>query len=273
MKRKTADEEIAERKELVKTRPGVNIELTIVGMDAEDPSTPKYRSRLMEFLSGKELVILAPAVSPEKPKLSKTQEYSIKFETSKGIFSDVIKIKDLISSEGLPLLKVELVGVTEKLQRRQYFRLKQTTEFNYVVIEKASKSNEQDVFRAVRAMKKFAAAYEQSKGNLQLPNIGSTVDISQGGMQFTTKKNLQEQDLIAFVLKMDEKDTLITATVIFKEDLTPIDKNPDGTPIPPKPKDIKFSYKCRFEEIDDEGRENITRHIYKMQIQAKQVKN
>ncbi len=209
-------------------KPSTPIEVSLI-----DDNNLVFYSKLVEVLSEKEVIIIPPKNNRgEIVKLSNNKQYKIKFKTDKGIFENVMKIVSYDINNGIPIVKIKFIEPTIKIQRREGFRLNIEIEFEFYVIKDMN--------------------IENSKADGMLLCKGKTLDISNGGLKFISNKNIQLGDNIKILLNIDEVIVETLGNIIYKEEINSKDKN-------------MFSYKCRFDNISQKYKEQISKYIFETQ--------
>ena len=191
-----------------------------------------HKTRLDEFLEGNEVNILAPVANGRLVKLSHNTEYSIIFKTNNGIFKNTMKIISYDLKDSVPLLRIKLLHKSQKIQRRQSFRLNTDLEFEFDVVEDASD--------------------ETLKSDEVLLSKGLTSDISSGGIKFFTNENIEKGEYIKILINVKNLFVVAIGTIIYKE----------------KPEfegKYQFSYKCKFENIPKKYKEELSKYIFDVQ--------
>ena len=136
--------------------------------------------------------------------------------------------------DGVPILKIKLLEPTKKIQRRQSFRLNVKLDFTFIIIEELGKND--------------------LKKQENLIFKGKTIDISSGGLKFISNKDINIEDKIKILLNIEGVVVFALATIIYKGKI----ENKDG---------YNFSYKCKFENIPQKYKEDISKYIFDVQRQ------
>lgn len=276
---------------------GVNIEINPIVDDSKINFT--YMSRLVEFVSDDELVILKPTYNTTSITLETDVDYGIVFKSDLGIFSDTVRVLDSFKQAGLAFIRIKLIGITTQNQRRKAYRLEEFIEFQYDVVEKTSsissvhqkveiqdpkfkifeKSNQErelEMLKLKKMMKTFRRKFETEKGSMRLPLKGETLNISSGGIKFVSTTKLNRGDIISLYFYINHSSVLALGTIIFTEDLKPYDDtyiSDDYECDADCQEDAfgRYSYKCRFEMISDADREVFVQYIMRIQHQQSQI--
>lgn len=186
-------------------------------------------TKLVQVVSEKEVIIMPPRnKNGAMIRLDVKLEYKIRFKLKNGMLENTIKEISYIMESGAPALRVILLGPTIKIQRRASFRLNVELKFKYSVIEK-DKKQQSKIFDA------------------------KTVDISSGGLKFLCNEEIEPNTLIKIVLDIGDELFIVTlAKIIFGQ---PVYDN----------RDYKISYSCKFENMQQNYQENLSKYIFDMQ--------
>ena len=197
-------------------------------------------SKLEEFTKKDELLISLPISDGNVVKLSKNMEYSIVFKTPKGIFKNFMKVKEYFSEGNNKYVRIKLSDKTQKLQRREGYRLEVSTEIDFDIVKE-----------------KIEETFFSEK---PLLFKGESVDISNGGIKFLSDKELEEGDLIKIKFTLGEKILSSIGVILHLETL--------------ENKNFNYEYKLKFQIIDTDSKEYISKYIFDKQRELlKTMKN
>lgn len=262
-----------ERVELFRIRTAMQIEMYPLNSQGKLLSkTRSYTSKLKEFEGDNEFTFIPPNGRDES--FRKKDRFSIIFKTSKGLFKDTMEIRDIYDDEGETIVEARLVGKTTKSQRRLSYRLDYKIPINFQPIQasvKTDKPIEEMTKDEISMLKSRLRVQKFEKGAKLLPDLkvklagttrypnplrfncdGETIDISNGGIKFSTSEELDGDEVIVIVFRLEEDDNtmLFLGGLLHKEKLS----------------NIKFSYKCQFKEITDDEKDKISKFIFKTQL-------
>lgn len=262
-----------ERLELLRIRATMQMEMYPLDSQGKLLSkTRSYSAKLKEFIGESEFTFPPPNGRDEV--FRKKDRFSIIFKTSKGIFKDVMEVKDIIKEDDEVFIHAKFVGTTTKSQRRLSYRLDYKIPIHFQAIPISIKTD-----KPVEEMSKDEVAMLKSKMRVKkiekatklLPDLktrlasttkypnplrfsceGETVDISNGGIKFLTSEDFEDDEVIVLVFRLDENEDvmLFLGSILHKEKMS----------------NVKFSYKCQFKEIDDEEKDKISKFIFKTQV-------
>ena len=209
-------------------KQSTSIEISLI-----DDNKSVFYSKLVEVLSEKEVIIMPPRTHKGGiVNLSKNKQYKIKFKTDKGIFENVMKIVYYDINNGIPIVKIKFIEPTIKIQRREGFRLNIEIEFEFYVIKDID--------------------IEKLKTEGMMLSKGKTLDISNGGLKFLSNKDIELGDNIKVLLNIDGVTIETLGNIIYKEEVNDKENN-------------MFSYKCRFDNISQKYKEQISKYIFETQ--------
>lgn len=203
--------------------PGEKINLVLLG----EYNSHQYASKVENVHDDGIIDVLLP--------IFKNQVLYIKSDTLLKVIvardSAIYEFKAKIVSKLMgvvPLLRLERISEIIKIQRRNYYRLK---------VVKGIR-----VRRAINFKEKLFEEYFNA----------SLIDLSGGGIGFTSYKELNESDVVEINMELNSNVVKIFGRIIRKRLL---DKNENGM----------FSYGAHFEKITEIERNSIMRFIFEEQ--------
>lgn len=187
-----------------------------------DGTQDKYFSKVQELKSDGEVVILAPIVSGRIIPLELNRKYGMAIYTTKGLYRCEVQVVRRSKDDRLYLITLQILTALQKYQRRQYYRLDCMLAFHY-------KDDAEDVWID-----------------------GTILDISGGGIRFTSKTQLEDKKGLVnhIILNLpDEEQHLYISGLIIES-------------IPLKGNELLFENRVEFDMISNEDRESIIRFIF-----------
>lgn len=127
----------------------------------------------------------------------------------------------------IPLYRLKVLNDINKIQRRDFFRLKIMRDIEAAIVEDLKERKYGDRFKC----------------NLH--------DISAGGMHISTSKELQENNLLEFTLHLGARKIVVFGVVVRRN----ISGNPRA----------QYSYGVKFDRMSDFERNEITKFIFEEQ--------
>ncbi|MDF1616807.1 flagellar brake protein [Petrocella sp. FN5] len=199
---------------------GDKIELEVQQLMGEKQE--KYLSKIQEVTETGEIIILAPMESGRIITLELNQNYGMCVYTSKGLYRCEVAVTERIRDDNLYLIKLEVQSALQKYQRRQYYRLDCMLTFHYK---------------------------DDTNGNWE---EGIILDISGGGIRFTSQKKLLDKKGVINHLQLnyDEEEChlYLSGVIVDSSNL--------------KAQDNIYENRVVFDEITIEEREIIIKFIF-----------
>lgn len=143
-----------------------------------------YISQVYDILDGEQLKIAMPIVNGRVIPLPQNARYAVTFYTSGGLYKSMAVVTDRYKEDGLFILIIELTAPLKKYQRRQYYRLEHTMDVYYKCI------TEEEMKIATSDENEMIDMLESGV------DVGIVVDISGGGMRFTTTTPIEPNSYI-----------------------------------------------------------------------------
>lgn len=221
--------------------PGDKIELQSVGRLREEPEDFKrtYYSHVQDVISDDKMEILMPIEKSRLVLLPVDGVYDMLISTGKGMYQCMVRIIERYKSNNLYILVVELTSNLRKSQRREFFRLGcAISMFSRPLIEDEIK------------------IYEETQKISVIPNLemddSVIVDISGGGLRFTTNKIYEVNSLVYCTYRIslngELKEYEVTGRILSS-------KNVDNKP-------GLYEHRLKYINLDVEKREEIIRYIF-----------
>ena len=180
-----------------------------------------YNSRIIEFIDSNKIKVSMPIKNGKYAVLDSLEDYYIAFVTSKGMFECQARIIKCFKENMKFFVVFEIVSELEKIQRREYYRLKCVFDINFRrsldgnIYAKDSDEDKKITVDYVEEGQQKQLVYEKKK----VPwHAAIVTNISGGGMRFNSRESLRkgEKVLLKMHLKFDdsEEDYEIEAKVI-----------------------------------------------------------
>ena len=147
-------------------------------------------SQVYDVIDETQLKIAMPIVEGRVVPLAVNGRFDICFITSGGLYKSRFVVLDRYKENGLYVLLIELVYELKKYQRRQYYRLEYTKDFEYIVIDE---DTEKLIIEDENMIKEILDNNKLKKGII--------IDISGGGIRFASRDKLEEKSKV--LLKLD----------------------------------------------------------------------
>lgn len=182
----------------------------------------KYFSKVQELTEDGEVVILAPMENGRIEPLELNRKYGMCIYTDKGLYRCEVMITKRVKSDNLYLITLKIQTSLQKYQRRQYFRMDCMLNFQY-------------------------------KDGIDTDwHEGIILDISGGGIRFTSRSKLDNQKSLINHIRLDmldEEEDLYLSGSIIESFQAELDKT-------------VFENRVEFDHIDNYEREIIIKFIF-----------
>lgn len=186
----------------------------------------EYISQVIDIIGDEFMDVLIPM--HHKRDVYLREDTLLKIVTVKGeaIYEVNAVLHEKLTGR-IPLLRLKLLSEVNKIQRRDFYRLKLMGDIEARVIENLKQEKYGEPFKCILH------------------------DISAGGVLLSTKKELEEKDLLEFTLNLHGNKLLIYGTVV-RRTLTGNHRAP-------------YSYGVKYENITEPERTVITKFIFEEQ--------
>ena len=222
--------------------PGQRVDLKAVRRNASpgDVNTERtYSTKVFDVVSEDRMEILMPIEATKLILLPVDGEYEIFFYTDNGLYESTIRITDRYKSNNVYILLVELQTNLRKYQRRDFYRYS-------CALDMETRELTSDE----------ALAYRKGEIYQAPPGLPSTkaviVDISGGGMRFTSKAEYEKDGLIfckyELLIHGGAKEYEIICKILDVRDIP----NRSG----------EYEYRIQFVNLDNDEREEIIQYIF-----------
>lgn len=205
-------------------------------------------SQVYDIIDDTQLRIAMPIVEGHALPLPLNQRFDVSFFTKKGLYKSVVTILERYEENGLYILVVELIYELKKYQRRQYYRLECVMEIEYVSVGEDFLKGEinDDIVK-----RKFEE-HQSRKAVL--------MDISGGGMRFTSKEKLDENAVILIKLDIHVSNNKSLYAVMGKVLFS--GKVSESSEI--------YEQRIEYCEIEGQARETIIKYIFETERKMRQ---
>lgn len=224
--------------------PGDRIELKKPEklVEKEDDTEKKthikpYVSQVYDILDDEQLKIAMPMVEGRVIPLPLHARYDMCFFTSGGLYQAKGVITDRYKEDGLYILVVELTSELKKFQRRQYFRLEYTMDIIYKAIDEKE---------LVEAVANIESSDEVEDDEF---NKGIVLDISGGGLRFTSNQELERNSIIIIKIDMGgESENIFLANIINSKKV--------------QNRESVYEHRAEFRNMQNATREHLIKFIF-----------
>lgn len=209
-----------------------------------------YASKVYDVLEDEQLKIAMPMVEGRVLPLPLHSRYDACFYSSGGLYLAKVVVTDRYKEDGLYILEIELTSELKKFQRRQYYRLEHTMDIEYKCV---TEEEMMDVIENDTALE-LSSLYGMSTGIM--------LDLSGGGIRFTTKEQLEKDSALIINLNIGiavEEICRLAATVISSSKL-------DN-------REHMYVNRVEFRNMKDTTREKIIKYIFDMERKMRSIDN
>lgn len=209
-----------------------------------------YISQVYDILEDEQLKIAMPIVEGRVVPLPMHARYDACFYSSGGLYQAKLVITDRYKEDGLYILEAELTSELKKFQRRQYYRLEHTMDFEYKVV---TEEEMMDVLENEETLE-TSTSFGMTDGII--------LDISGGGIRFTTKEQLEKNTevLVNINIGIAREDVCRLAAVIISS--SKVDN-----------RERLYVNRAEFHNMKDAVREKIIKYIFDMERRMRKREN
>ncbi len=153
-------------------------------LDDKDAQEKKMASAIHDIEDGSHLSITNPVIKARLIPVHAGERYNAFFFASNKIYNAPIEISRIRSEGNIRVVDIKLTGALQKYERRAFYRLETSIPVRYLVLT-ADNANE---FREAT-----------KNGTLLRMNgfvEGTTIDVSGGGIRFTSKSDIPEKAMV-----------------------------------------------------------------------------
>ena len=173
-------------------KPGDKIDINFLHQN----NGKTYKSGVFDFLEDNEIEINMPMDEGKMVMFNIGFECQFYFYTAKGIYTCEAVIINRYKRDNFYLLLAKIKTGLKKFQRREFFRLECLIDFVYYTIPKevAKLKTTEELFDVITS-----SEYADKK------RLGRVIDLSGGGMRFTTMEELEIGSNILAVLRLSNE--------------------------------------------------------------------
>ncbi len=199
-----------------------------------------YYSQVFDVVDEHRIRIGMPLIGGRVIPLTVSDKYDACFYTDKGLYQCRIVITDRYKENNIFVLVVELISELQKYQRRQYYRLGCTMDIKYRILE------EEEI--------KFYSD-ENNRYSCELDdkfNDGIALDLSGGGIRFTSKKHHKPGEILLLFMDISYDDKQKEYCVLCQLVTSDASKN----------REDMFEHRAKYCNIDGGIREELIKYIF-----------
>ncbi|MDE6686692.1 MAG: PilZ domain-containing protein [Lachnospiraceae bacterium] len=224
---------------------GMHVEMIKTGLtlDALENMDKKFISSLHEIVSDDTLILTNPTIRTRLVPLHKGERYDGYFFLRDKIYMAGFVVEKSFTEGNVRVVQVRLTSDLKKYERRQFFRFETTMDIRYLLL---TAENTSEFKEAVK------------KNNLlqmQGFEVGTTLDISGGGIRFYSKELLPEGGMAIIHMGVEvegqQKNHTFLGKVLYSE------RHRDNRNI--------YIHRIQFVDYKQDVREELVQYIFKCQ--------
>ncbi len=200
-------------------------------------------SQAFEAIDDTKLRIAMPIVEGKLILLPVNSRYNVVIYTKGGLYKSSFIVLKRYKQDAIYGLEVELIQPLKKFQRRQYYRLECMIEIEYICVDEEFMSQELD---DDDIKKKF---------ELESAVKGTVLDISGGGIRFSSAEHLEKGSIVLVKLNIRVSEDKSVYGVLGKVLESRIIRNSLGL----------YEQRLEYQEISGKSRETIIRYIFEQE--------
>lgn len=153
-----------------------------------------YASQISDIKNDNNIEILLPMLKNNAVYISDGEKLEIVITKQEAVYEFMAEVIATIY-DNIPLLKLKAISEPKKIQRRNYYRLKIVKPIKYRIIDTSLNSGTEDDF------------YK-----------GILLDISEGGIMFCTKKEMEFNDVLEIETDLNNGNIIkVRGTIVRKQ--------------------------------------------------------
>lgn len=221
---------------------GMHIEMIKSGLSLDAPENieKKYVTSLHEIIDEDTLVITNPTLKARLIPLHPGERYDGYFFNGGKIYMAKFVVEKSMLEGHVRIVRIRILSNLVKYERRQFYRLPTTQEIRYLQL---TPDNMEDFRVAV-----------QNNNLLQMKGFanGTTIDISGGGIKFSSKEQLNKDGMI--IVHMVAEMTGKVQQYVFLGKVLSSEQLQDDR--------YRFIHRLQFVDFKQEAREELVQYIF-----------
>lgn len=241
------------------TKPGDKIDIQLVqqleqhqqGKSTEPIRT--YKSSVFDFNDDDSIEICMPTENGRMVLFQVGLRCKMLFYTRKGLFTCTTVVQKRYKSENFFVLSMKLTSAPNKFQRREFFRIDCMIPMQLIPIpeEVAMLKQTEDIFEEVQKPEYIAKTID-----------GYALDISGGGIRFSTEKTQKENKYMLVTVRLENEK--IDQLFYLVSEVIASEPNTNGE---------KYINRAKFLFKDLNDRETIVRYVFEEQRRLRRKEN
>lgn len=229
-------------------RPGEKIDIQLVqqleqAKKNSDVEVKLYKSSIFDFKTDEDMQIMMPTENGKIVLFQVGLRIKMMFYTQKGLYICYGVVTKRYKKENFLLLEISVPDDAVKFQRREFYRMESSLEFKFIPIDEnlAHLESTEEIFDELTQNQMLNDAID-----------AFALDISGGGLRFTSERNLSEIPYVLCILSFRGEKTLQTCYLVLH--IIDSIKNPRNS--------ARFISRGQFIFKDLHDRETIVRYIF-----------
>lgn len=223
---------------VAKIKVGNKLDLVSMTMSTQLSDTKVYKSQILDMTDGQHFQISSPIDGYKVLLLPVGGRYEATIYSGQNIYVCQVKITDRYKVRNQYVMDIEAISSPKKFQRRAYFRLEYTRDFEFHLPEE-----------------EVEAVQKEEVENLEETHIffdkGILLDLSGGGCRFVSREKIEPGERLVLRIPLEAKEVKIL-TVTGK---TLSSKRVENH-------GISYEQRVEFVDIENAQREEIIQFIF-----------
>ena len=224
----------------VKIKVGNKLDLVSMTMSAQLSDTKVYKSQILDMIDGQHFQISTPIDGYKILLLPVGGRYEATIYSGQNIYVCQVRITDRYKVRNQYVMDIELISSPKKFQRRAYFRLEYTRDFEFQLPEEE-----------MEAVQEEEGNFEERYGFF---DKGILLDLSGGGCRFVSREKIEpgERLILRIPLEMNEVKILtVTGKTLSSKKV--------------ENRGISYEQRVEFVDIENAQREEIVKFIFQQE--------
>ena len=222
----------------VKIEAGNKLDLVAMEMSAQLSDTKVYKSQILDKIDEQHFQISMPIEGYKVLLLPVGGRYEATIYSGQNIYVCQVRITDRYKVRNQYVMNIVFTSSPKKFQRRAYFRLEYTRDFEFHMSEEEELKDEN----------------ENPEKTHTLFDKGILLDLSGGGCKFVSREKIEPGELLILRIPLEMKETKI---------LTVTGKTLSSKKV--ENRGISYEQRVEFIEIDKVQREEIIKFIFQQE--------
>ena len=225
----------------VKIGAGDKLDLVSMTMSKQISDTKVYKSQILDKIDDQHFQVSTPIEGYKVLLLPVGGRYEATIYSGNNIYVCQVRVTDRYKVRNQYVMNVELTSSPKKFQRRAYFRLEYTRDFEFQLPEEAE-----------------GAVSEEEREDLEETNVffdrGILLDLSGGGCRFVSREKIEPGERLILRIPLELKETKILTVTGKTLSSKRLENNGRS-----------FEQRVEFIDIENAQREEIIQFIFQQE--------